>query len=170
MVDYGDFGGKLPVYMRRVLTFLAISLQICHVGFLFWSLCSTWSSSRLLVPSLDIDWVLYSAGFWDNVGNFWKSGGFAIGLSVCNVVFGVGQPLCKVLLYPLFVLREGGRGGGYFEDCFSDNRMRKMLFAEECHSKNVVVTSNVGVIMLSCVSLVFGVALDPALGKREATS
>jgi len=130
------------------LTTVACILLVVHFSLVTYSLFNLWSTSVLVVPGIG-KLVLMEGTFWSNVKDFQKSDAGA--LSILLVLTGVGQPLLKSLLYPLFLLPAQTRKS--FFPYMTDVPMRKLLSHEEFHSKHVIAAACVGIVMLSAVTL-----------------
>ena len=131
-------------------------------------------------PEDDITITLYDSTFWTNVDNFRDSG--ATPVSWLLLFTGIGQPCIKAILLPLFLfpflknayLKRVGTGEGLSCSLRIWNRFRnlgflltpspkahtRMLLAQEITAKLTNVASNVGVIMLNCVTVSFALNRD----------
>ena len=100
--------------------------------------------------------------------NFESSGAWP--LAYLLVLTGVGQPAIKSLVLPLLLLPSLLLLCGKSRSALlTPARRRKVLLTQELTSKLTTTTSNVGVLMLSIITLTFHLQADPRLHAVAST-
>ena len=119
---------------------LSVACQIAHIVLVVLSLTTKWSMTDVTfhgnIEPKPVD--LYPSTFWTNYDNFMDSGAKTLGILV--LLAGLIQPAIKAVTAALHTVR----GSGYVVSTAS------LLLA-----KYTMVSSNVGVVLLSAVTLTF---------------
>ena len=169
----------------RFITVVIWFLLCAHFATTIVSLLTGWSDSNVQVTDPfgpDTSLTLYDSTFWTNVDNF-KSAG-ANGLAYLMLITGIGQPVMKAVLLPLFLLPsptpphpDAPPAARFtlawllgFLPSSSLERKSGMLLMQEITAKMANATSDVGVIMLSVITINFAVKNDKRIEFKAVTN